>query len=64
VDPTSVTNIHRITETIGCLMLGHLPDIRAQVHRMRYEASEFKFNNGYAMPVHVLARRIADICQV
>lgn len=39
-------------------------DIRAQVERVRYEANDFKFNNGYAMPVHVLAKRIADICQV
>lgn len=39
-------------------------DIRAQVERLRYEANEFRFNNGYPMPVHVLASRIADICQV
>lgn len=34
------------------------------MERLRYEANEFKFNNGYSMPVHVLAKRIADICQV
>jgi 20S proteasome alpha/beta subunit len=31
---------------------------------MRSEAHHFKFNFGYDMPVHVLAKRIADICQV
>jgi len=31
---------------------------------MRQEAHQFKFNFGYDMPVHVLAKRIADICQV
>lgn len=41
-----------------------MPDIRAQVERIRMEANEFRFNNGYAMPVHVLSKRIADICQV
>jgi 20S proteasome subunit alpha 1 len=41
-----------------------LADIRSQVERLRYEANDFKFNNGYAMPVHVLAQRIADLCQV
>ena len=41
-----------------------LADIRAQVERLRYEANEFRFNNGYPIPVHVLANRIADICQV
>jgi 20S proteasome subunit alpha 1 len=64
VDPTSITSIYRITDTVGCLMIGLMPDIRAQVQRIRMEASDFKFNNGYAMPVHVLAKRIADVCQV
>jgi len=64
IDATSVTSIYKITDSIGCLMLGLAPDIRAQVERVRYEANEFRYNNGYPMPVHVLARRIADICQV
>jgi 20S proteasome subunit alpha 1 len=39
-------------------------DIHAQVEMLRYEANEFKFKYGYPIPVHVLAKRIADICQV
>lgn len=34
------------------------------MERLRYEANEFRFNNGFSMPVHVLAARVADICQV
>ena len=64
VDASYLTSIYRITDTIGCLMLGLQPDIRAQISRIRYEASDFKFNNGYAMPAHVLAKRIADLNQV
>ena len=45
-------------------MIGLLPDIKVQVDRVRYEANEFAYNNGYPMPVHVLAKRMADICQV
>lgn len=45
-------------------MLGIPADVRAQVERLRMEANEFEFKNGYPIPVHVLARRIADICQV
>jgi 20S proteasome subunit alpha 1 len=41
-----------------------IADVRAQVERLRYEANEFRFKNGFAMPVHVLANRVADICQV
>jgi 20S proteasome subunit alpha 1 len=43
---------------------GLTADCRVQVSRMRQEAHEFKFKFGYDMPVHVLAKRIADICQV
>jgi 20S proteasome subunit alpha 1 len=64
VDSSSLTNIYRITDSIGTLMIGYPPDIRAQVDRVRYEANEFQYNNGYPVPVHVLAKRIADICQV
>jgi 20S proteasome subunit alpha 1 len=39
-------------------------DIQARLERIRYEANEFKYDNGYPMPVHALARRVADLCQV
>lgn len=46
------------------LPVGDAADCRVQVTRMRQEAHEFKFKYGYDMPVHVLAQRIADLCQV
>jgi len=64
MDPDSVSNMFKITENIGCMMTGMTADARAQVQRLRYEAEEFKFKYGYNIPVHVLARRIADIAQV
>lgn len=64
IDPTSVTYVYEITSKIGCLMTGLTADCRVQVTRMRQEAHQFKFDYGYDMPVHVLAKRIADICQV
>lgn len=64
VDASFLTSIYKITDTIGCLMIGLQPDIRAQVSRIRYEAADFRFNHGYAMPAHVLAKRIADLNQV
>lgn len=64
LDATSLTSIYRITDSVGCLLVGLTADVRAQVERLRYEANEFAFNNGYPMPAHALAKRIADICQV
>jgi len=64
LDPASITNIYRITEGIGCVVTGGVPDGQSQVQRCRYEANNFKYKFGYDMPVDVLANRIADICQV
>lgn len=64
VDPSSVTNIYKVTEKLAVLMTGLTADCRAQVTRLRYEAAEFKHQYGYAMPVSALAKRIGDICQV
>jgi 20S proteasome subunit alpha 1 len=63
-DPDSVTNLYPITERIGLVMTGMVADARSSVQRLRQEASEFKFNNGYEIPVSYLAKRAADLAQV
>mmetsp|Transcript_1769 Transcript_1769/g.2632 ORF Transcript_1769/g.2632 Transcript_1769/m.2632 type:complete len:244 (+) Transcript_1769:50-781(+) len=64
IDPTSVTNIFKVTDEIGCLTTGITPDARAAVQRLRYEAHEYKYKYGYNIPVGVLSQRLADISQV
>lgn len=34
------------------------------MQRARFEAADFQFKYGYPIPVHALARRIADVAQV
>jgi 20S proteasome subunit alpha 1 len=63
-DPTSVTLIHSITKRIGMLVMGMPGDARSLVQKARSEAAEFRFKYGYEMPVHVLARVLADQAQV
>mmetsp|Transcript_22456 Transcript_22456/g.32860 ORF Transcript_22456/g.32860 Transcript_22456/m.32860 type:complete len:247 (-) Transcript_22456:243-983(-) len=64
MDPKSISHIFSITPKIGCLATGMIADCKAQIQRARYEAADFKFKYGYNIPVHMLAKRIADIAQV
>lgn len=64
MEPSSVTHLFAITESVGCCMTGAMADAKSLVQRARYEAGQWKFDNGYEMPVSVLARRMADLAQV
>uniref|UniRef100_A0A6U4IHJ6 Proteasome alpha-type subunits domain-containing protein n=1 Tax=Phaeomonas parva TaxID=124430 RepID=A0A6U4IHJ6_9STRA len=64
IDPTSVSNVYTITPKVGVVVTGQPADARAQVARIRQEAHEFKFSNGFDMPVYLLAKRVADLSQL
>eukprot|EP01098_Paradermamoeba_levis_P001872 TRINITY_DN1214_c0_g1_i2.p1 TRINITY_DN1214_c0_g1~~TRINITY_DN1214_c0_g1_i2.p1 ORF type:complete len:249 (-),score=67.52 TRINITY_DN1214_c0_g1_i2:125-871(-) len=64
LDPESVSHLFKITEKIGCVMTGMIADARSQVFRARSEASEFKYDYGYDVPVSYLAKKVADISQI
>lgn len=64
IDPSSVRRLFAITDKMGVVATGLLPDCRAQVQRLRYEAAKFQFDNGYAPTPAILSKRMADISQV
>jgi len=64
VDPESVTHMFRISPHIGCCLTGMMPDGKALMNRARQIASKFRFEKGYEIPVHFLAKRVADQSQV
>jgi len=59
MDPATVSNLHTITPTVGCVTTGRAPDSRAQIARARQTAHKHEYDFGYAMPVDYLASRIA-----
>jgi 20S proteasome subunit alpha 1 len=63
-DPSSVTNIHKITPSIGMLVTGLHGDARSLVQKARSESAEFKFKYGYDITPAILARILADQAQV
>lgn len=51
LDPTSVTHMYKITDTIGCVQTGHQADARAQVRvlslrRCSVKCKQFYFLGG------------------
>lgn len=63
-DPTSVSSMFAVTPNVGCLGTGLVADMKALVQRARYEAAEFKYKNGYSIPVDYMAKKVADNAQV
>lgn len=74
----SVTSIYHLSPTIGCAMIGMIrkqfgffvichvalsADSKFQVRRAQMEAAQWKYQNGFDMPVEQLARRMADLNQ-
>eukprot|EP00934_Nitzschia_sp_Nitz4_P003122 Nitzschia sp. Nitz4//scaffold14_size191712//106931//107859//NITZ4_001729-RA/size191712-processed-gene-0.317-mRNA-1//-1//CDS//3329536945//3112//frame0 len=64
MEPSSTTRLFNITDKVGCCVTGIMADSKAMVQRARMEAGEWQYDNGYAMPVSVLSRRMADLAQV
>lgn len=64
IDIKSVTNLYRITDHIGCVITGLQADCVAQVQRAREKAVTYLDKYGYEIPISVLARKVADKCQL
>jgi len=64
LDSSSMTRLFAITPNLGCVVTGLVPDAKSLVVRARSEAAEFKYVNGYNIPVDYMAQRIADVAQI
>merc|ERR1719271_1192336 len=58
------THLYHITKNIGCVTTGMSADARALIYRSREIASKYADKNGYEIPVHYLALKVANIGQL
>ena len=56
----SITNVFSIADHIGAIIVGNMNDARYLVTYLRNTAAEFKYKYQYAVPVTVLANRMAQ----
>lgn len=54
----SITNIFTINDNIGVVIVGNMNDARFVVTWLRHQAAQYKFKNGYLIPVPVLAQKL------
>lgn len=62
--PSSVTHLFKVTNKIGVLFTGSLPDSRNLLVRMRQFAGDYYSDYGYEIPVHILADKLAEFAQL
>merc|ERR1711998_291050 len=64
LDGTSVSSLYKISDTIGCAIIGSPGDARYQCTKARQECHEFRHKFAYDVPVSYPARRMGDIAQI
>jgi 20S proteasome subunit alpha 1 len=59
----SITNIFHINDNIGAVIVGNMNDAKSLVTWLRHQAAQYKFKNGYFIPVPVLAQKLSHYLQ-
>lgn len=59
----SVTNVFTISDNIGAVLVGNMNDAKFVVTWLRHTAAQFKFKNGYFIPIPVLSQKLGHYLQ-
>ncbi|EDW06181.1 proteasome subunit alpha type-6 [Drosophila mojavensis] len=60
----TANRIFRISDVLGCAVIGRQADCKSHVHRALQEACVFQHRYGYPIAADVMCQRLADINQV
>ena len=63
VEPSTVTHMFRITPHVGACLVGLAADVSYLSRILRYYATNFQYDNGFEMPISLLATRLSEIHQ-
>ncbi|SCU84560.1 LAFA_0D10638g1_1 [Lachancea sp. 'fantastica'] len=64
LESSSMSYMFPISNHIGMVANGPIPDARNAALRAKAEAAEFRYKYGYDMPTDVLAKRMANLSQI
>lgn len=64
LDINSISTLYHVTSRIGGAFVGLPADCRSMVYRARQKATDFAYENGFDIPIHFLAHKIANINQI
>jgi 20S proteasome subunit alpha 1 len=64
IDPSTVTHMFRITDSIAVCLVGLLTDVFYMARRLGHVAAIFQRKNGFDIPVSVAAQELAAVHQL
>lgn len=64
MEPESISYLFKITDNIGIVVNGAIPDAKNFALRCKSEAAEFQYKNGFEVPMDLLCKRMSNLAQV
>ncbi|KAL6927874.1 hypothetical protein ACO0SA_004497 [Hanseniaspora valbyensis] len=64
MEPETISYLFKITDNIGIIVNGAIPDAKNFTLRCKSEAAEFQYKNGFEIPMDVLCKRMSNLAQL
>ncbi|XBW36596.1 hypothetical protein QEN19_002168 [Hanseniaspora menglaensis] len=64
MEPETITYLFKVTDNIGIVVNGAIPDAKNFSLRCKSEAADFQYKNGFEIPMDLLCKRMSNLAQV